>query len=187
MSPLAIGFLAIGLSVDAFIAAIGNGATERHPGFARALRTGLVFGAVEAVTPLLGWCAGMLASGYVEAIDHWIAFTLLLLVGGRMALHGWRDRDLPAPARGRQSPLVLLATAVGTSVDAAAVGISLAFLQVSILTVALVIGLVTAVMATVGVMFGRVIGSRFGHIAEMAGGIVLMLLGSGILLEHLTH
>jgi putative Mn2+ efflux pump MntP len=185
MSPLAIAILAVGMSVDALIASIGRGAGAARPSWADALKTGAVFGAVETLTPLLGWLMGVVASQYVQEIDHWIAFVLLGGVGGRMALHAFQ-RDAEAPAAANRSLATLLATAVGTSIDAMAVGVSLAFLQVNIVVIALAIGAATTLMSTGGILAGRFLGARFGRYAEIAGGLALIGLGASILHDHLT-
>lgn len=186
MSSISVAVLAIGMSIDALIAALGRGAAMRRPRFLDALKTGLVFGLVETVTPLLGWVAGIAASQYVDAVDHWIAFGLLAIVGGRMMLHAARTEDAPAePSRGG-SFVLLIATAIGTSIDALAVGVSLAFLDVNILVVAAAIGAATLCMSTGGVLIGRIIGRRFGRWAEALGGLALFGLGASILFEHLT-
>lgn len=186
MSPIAIGILAIGMSVDALIASIGRGAGAVRPSWAEALKTGAVFGFVETLTPLFGWLMGIAASQYVQTIDHWIAFVLLGGVGGRMALHAFQ-RDDEAPVAGNNRSLMLLvATAVGTSIDAMAVGVSLAFLDVNIVVIALAIGAATTLMSTGGVLAGRFLGARFGRYAEILGGLALIGLGTSILYEHLT-
>lgn len=187
MSPIAIGVLALGMSIDALVASISRGARNpsRRPDIGMALRTGLVFGVIEMLTPLVGWAAGMAAASFVESVDHWIAFALLGAVGGHMLLaafaHGEASEESPA----RAGLMGLVLTALGTSVDAMAVGVSLAFLDVDIWVIALAIGLTTAAMATTGMLAGRVLGARFGRWAEGAGGLALMALGTGILLEHL--
>lgn len=186
MSPFAIALLAVGMSVDALIASIGRGAALGRPSFAEAARTGAVFGVVETITPLIGWAAGVVASQYVQAIDHWIAFGLLGAVGGRMFLHAFQRSEAAAPASSSRSIGVLLATAVGTSLDAMAVGVSLAFLQANIIVIALSIGLATALMSTGGMLAGRLLGARFGRYAEMVGGLMLVGLGASILFEHLN-
>ena len=189
MSPLTTMTLAFGMSVDAFAAAIGKGAALDRPRFAEALRTGLIFGSVEAITPVIGWAAGLAASTSVAAIDNWIAFALLALVGGRML----RQAARPAEASGADSDerrprrhgfLILLATAVGTSLDAMAVGVSLAFIDADITVAAVAIGLATALMATIGMLLGRYLGGRFGRVAEALGGVALIGLGTKILVEH---
>ncbi|MEI4470880.1 manganese efflux pump MntP [Frigidibacter sp. MR17.24] len=185
MSPISIGVLAIGMSIDALIASLGRGAQARgRPRLGAALRTGAVFGAVEAVTPVVGWALGVAAAGFVTAVDHWIAFGLLALVGGRMVMAAMGPREAEAPAA--QGLLALMATALGTSIDAAAVGVSLAFLDVNIWIVALAIGLATMLMSTTGMLAGRLLGARFGRWAEGLGGLALVGLGIGIVIEHLT-
>jgi putative Mn2+ efflux pump MntP len=186
MSPISITVLAIGMSIDALIASIGRGASLRRPRLAEAMRTGFVFGLVETITPLVGWVAGVAASRYVAAVDHWIAFGLLAFVGGRMFLHAFQRSPEKPALEHNGSFLVLLATALGTSIDAMAVGVSLAFLDVNILVIALAIGAATFVMSTGGVLAGRLIGVRFGRWAEIIGGLALFGLGLSILVDHLT-
>jgi len=188
MTPVSIAILAFSMSADAFAASIGRGAAHR-PNVATALRHGLVFGVIEAITPLIGWALGLIAAGLVETIDHWIAFSLLTLVGGRMVWEATTrdedDADEPVVRTGRAGALALVATAIGTSIDAAAIGVSLAFLGVNILVIALSIGAATFVMSTIGMLLGRAAGARLGRIAEIVGGIALVALGSLILMEHL--
>ncbi|GLK69261.1 putative manganese efflux pump MntP [Hansschlegelia plantiphila] len=174
------------MSIDALIASIGRGASIGKPSFAEAARTGAVFGAVETITPLIGWAAGVVASQYVQAVDHWIAFGLLGAVGGRMFVHALKRSSEPSAQKPGRSIGLLIATAVGTSLDAMAVGVSLAFLQANIIVIALSIGLATALMSTGGMLAGRLIGAKFGRVAEMAGGVLLVGLGASILIEHLS-
>lgn len=183
MSPISIGVLAVSMSIDAFIASMGKGTTEARPSLAMTLRTGAIFGVVEAITPLIGWLAGVAASQYVAQVDHWIAFALLAGVGIHMALQAWtREEDEP-----RASSLwATVVTAIGTSIDAMAVGVSLAFLQVNIFVIALAIGATTMVMSSTGLIVGRYIGVRFGRIAETVGGVALFAIGAMILWEHLS-
>ncbi|MFV0245373.1 MAG: manganese efflux pump MntP family protein [Qingshengfaniella sp.] len=183
MSPVTIGLLAVSMSVDAFIAALGRGASHQTRGLANALKIGAVFGLVEAITPLVGWAFGMAASQYVQLFDHWIAFGLLTGVGLRMIFHALsRSEDAPRPTG---SPLALLATAIGTSIDAMAVGVSLAFLEVNIVIIAAAIGMATLVLSATGTLAGRFIGRRFGKIAEVLGGLVLSGMGITILFDHM--
>lgn len=185
MSPITIGVLAVSMSVDAFIAALGKGAAGAPPRLLEILRTGAIFGAVEMITPLIGWALGMAASQYIEAVDHWIAFVLLAGVGLHMILQATRpanDGTPPGPVTLRMT----LATAIGTSIDAMAVGVSLAFLEADILVIALAIGFATMVMSSTGLLAGRLLGRRFGRIAELLGGLALIGLGGMILFEHLT-
>lgn len=184
MAPFSILILAFSMSVDAFAAAVGRGAALGRPRFSEALRTGAVFGLVEAVTPLIGWAAGVAASGFVQAIDHWIAFGLLSAVGVRMIHAAIWPTETAAPVS--RSLGVLLATAVGTSLDAMAVGVSLAFLEVNILVIALAVGGATFLMASGGMLVGRLIGASLGRLAEAVAGLALIGLGVKILIEHLT-
>ncbi|CAH1688914.1 Mn(2(+)) exporter [Hyphomicrobiales bacterium] len=185
MSPASITVLAVSMSIDALLASISRGALSKRPRFTEALRTGIVFGLVETVTPLLGWGAGIAASQYVAAVDHWIAFVLLAVVGGRMVVHSMRPSAEHAQAPSR-SLWVLMATAIGTSIDAMAVGVSLAFLDVNIVLVACAIGFATFLMSTSGMMAGNLIGAAFGRWAERLGGLALVCLGISILFSHLS-
>lgn len=177
--------LAFGMSMDAFAASIGKGATLHKPKFSEALRTGLIFGVIETLTPLIGWGMGMLASQFVLEWNHWIAFVLLVFLGGRMVLEGFRgESEESAEALRRHGFWLLVTTAIATSLDAMAVGVGLAFLQVNILTTALAIGCATLIMSTLGMMVGRFIGPLLGKRAEILGGIVLIGIGIQILWGH---
>lgn len=187
MSPATILVLAVSMSVDAFAVSVGRGAALGRPRLSEALRTGMVFGLVEAATPLIGWTAGFAASRYVEAVDHWIAFALLCGVGLHMLFAGIVFPAAEGEAPKGRSLAVLLATALGTSMDAMAVGVSLAFLDVNIWAVAAAIGLATFLMSSGGMLVGRLIGARFGRIAEVVAGSAMICLGIGILLEHLSR
>jgi len=189
MSPFGIVALSLSMSADAFAASIARGAATR-PSFAGAVKGGLVFGIVEAITPLLGWAVGLATASFVGAVDHWIAFLLLGLVGGRMvweAVHRAETNDAPSIATtGWRAGLVLVATAIGTSIDAAAVGVSLALIGENILLIAAAIGFATFVMTTIGLSVGRMAGARLGRAVEIVGGTLLIAIGSVILYEHLT-
>ena len=177
--------LAFGMSMDAFAASIGKGATLHKPKFSEAVRTGLIFGAIETLTPLVGWGLGMLASQFILEWNHWIAFILLVFLGGRMIVEGFRgDSDEACEAPHRHGFWLLVTTAFATSLDAMAVGVVLGFLQVSIVTTALAIGCATFIKSTLGMMVGRFIGPLLGKRAEILGGIVLIGIGSEILWSH---
>jgi putative Mn2+ efflux pump MntP len=175
------------MSADAFAASIGRGASHK-PTFPNAVRNGLVFGTIEAITPIVGWALGLTFAGFVAAIDHWIAFGLLALVGGKMAWEGFQplpdEQDGDGGSR-RGGAWLLIATAVGTSIDAAAVGVGLAFIGANIWIIAASIGFTTFVMTTIGMTIGRAVGSKFGKKVELLGGLVLIGLGASILIEHL--
>ena len=185
MNLVSTALLAFAMSTDAFAAAIGKGATLHKPKFSEAVRTGLIFGAIETLTPLVGWGLGMLASQLILEWNHWIAFILLVFLGGRMIVEGFRgDSDEACEAPHRHGFWLLVTTAFATSLDAMAVGVGLAFLQVSIVTTALAIGCATFLMSTLGIMVGRFIGPLLGKRAEILGGIVLIGIGSEILWSH---
>lgn len=187
MSPISILLVGLAMSTDAFAAAIGRGAAMERPVLRDALRAGLIFGTIEAITPLLGWLLGKAASQYVAAWDHWIAFVLLLGLGLHMIVAGIRgdDDDQAQESHNGRGFWSLALTGIATSIDAAAIGVGLAFLDVPIAVVAAVIGLCTFAMVTLGVMIGRVVGEMAGKRAEIAGGVILILIGSAILHEHL--
>ncbi len=183
MTPGAIAVLSLSMSTDAFAAAVGRGASHR-PSWRSAIKAGAVFGLIEAVTPLVGWGLGLIAAGFVEQIDHWIAFVLLTVVGGKMIWEASKTaQEGSAPTRSGLWPLI--ATAVGTSIDAAAVGMGLALLGANIWIIALSVGLTTFALTTIGMLIGRRLGARFGKVAELVGGVALIALGTMILLEHL--
>lgn len=187
MNPLSILLIGLAMSTDAFAAAIGKGAAMTRPRLPQALRAGLVFGVVEATTPVVGWLLGTAASRYIEAWDHWIAFALLVVLGLHMiwqALHIEADAEAAAEANGSLFKLAIAGFA--TSIDAMAVGVSLAFADVHIAVVAIVIGLCTFTMVTLGIMLGRALGAVIGRRAEIVGGLILIAVGSAILHEHLS-
>ena len=177
--------LALGMSMDAFAVSIGKGATLHKPKFSEALRTGLIFGCIEAITPLVGWVLGMLASKLVMEWNHWIAFGLLFFLGVRMLVEGIKGHtEEDTPPIQRHGFWILATTAIATSLDAMAVGVGLAFLNVNIWLTALAIGCATFTMTTLGMMIGRFIGPLLGKRAEILGGLVLIAIGCEILYSH---
>lgn len=174
------------MSTDAFAAALGKGASLHKPRFIEALRTGLIFGVIETITPIIGWGIGQVATQFVESGDHWIAFTLLLVLGFHMIYNGIKHDDAEQEKPDQYSFFILAITAFATSIDALAVGVGLAFVDVNILVAALAIGVATTFMVTIGVLLGRALGTLVGKRAEIVGGIVLMVVGSTILYEHLS-
>lgn len=187
MNPLAILLLGFAMSTDAFAAAIGKGAAMHRPRLVEALRVGLIFGTIEAITPVVGWLLGKAASRYVVAWDHWIAFGLLLVLGIHMAYNGSKPESEARVGKEKKHGLVGLAlTGVSTSIDALAVGVGLAFVNTPIGIVAVVIGSCTLVMVTLGVMLGRALGAIVGKRAEIFGGVILIGVGTAILCEHLS-
>ena len=186
MNPVSILLLGFAMSTDAFAAAIGKGAAMTRPRFSQALRAGLIFGVIEAITPVLGWLLGRSASRYIEAWDHWIAFGLLLLLGLHMVWNGFKpEADEPVDEARKHGIVTLAITGLSTSIDALAVGVGLAFVDTPIAVVAVVIGLCTFTMVTLGIMLGHVLGSMVGKRAEVIGGIILVGVGAAILYGHL--
>lgn len=186
MNPISLVFLAFAMSTDAFAAAIGKGASLRKPRLSEALRTGLIFGVIEAITPVIGWFIGQAASQFVETWDHWIAFALLIGLGLHMIHAGCQSEVEEAEKTTQHSFALLALTALATSIDALAVGIGLAFVDVNIMVAAIAIGLATMTMVTIGIMLGRALGEIVGKRAEIIGGVVLIIVGATILYEHLA-
>lgn len=186
MSLLSIIILSLSMSADAFAAAIARGVQQR-PLPVQALRQGLVFGIIEAITPLAGFAIGTIASGLVQAVDHWIAFGLLGAVGAKMIWDAItrKEKEKGTGSRSRAGMIGLVATAVGTSIDAGAIGVGLALIGANIWIIAASIGTTTFILATLGLMIGRYAGTRLGRVVELVGGFALVALGIKILLEHL--
>lgn len=193
MNPIALLLLAFSMSTDAFSVAIGKGASLKNPRFTQALRLGLIFGIVEAITPLIGWLIGrsttyFIDAAFVERWDHWVAFIILAGLGAYMLFESFQSDDEDDDTEEKPAKVSLaktMLTALGTSIDAMAIGISLAFIDVNIFVAAALIGLATATMVTIGVMLGRALGTLIGHRAEMLGGIMLIIIGAWILFSHM--
>ena len=186
MTFSALLILAFGMSMDAFAVAVGKGAALQRPQLREALRTGLIFGMIETLTPLVGWSLGQFATHFVARWDHWIAFTLLGFLGFRMVIEGCRQRAAPCESTTQHGLWLLVTTAIATSLDAMAIGVSLAFMQVNIVLTAMMIGLCTFTMTTTGMLIGRLIGPLLGKRAEILGGVVLIAIGVQILWSHLA-
>lgn len=184
MTPTTTAIIALSMSVDAFAAAVGKGAALNRPRLSEAVRTGLVFGAAATIAPAVGWAFGWVAAGWVQDVDHWVAFILLGVIGGRMIREGLRREDGEPSVR--QHSLALLAlTALATSIDALAVGVTVAFIDADILVIAAAIGAATFVMGTAGIVAGRWVGPLFGKAAEVIGGLCLIAIGIKVLIDHM--
>lgn len=184
MSFWEIFLLAVGVSMDAFAVSIGKGLSAKRVSWREALTVGLWFGGFQALMPVIGYYLGISFADLVTKIDHWIAFGLLLLIGGNMirdALKGEDDKPVDS-SFAFQTMLVL---AIATSIDALAVGISFAFLGTDLWRSILIIGLTTFVFSAVGLLIGKKVGSRFHAGAEILGGVILIAIGLKILVEHL--
>ena len=179
--------LALALSMDSFAAALSQGATARpRPGTGQALRIGIAFGAAQAMMPLLGWALGLTFALVLRAVDHWVAFILLGILGVRMIRQGLICED--EGREGCEAPPMagwtLVGAALATSIDAAAAGITLAIFEQPILVACAIIGSVTLALSTAGVFLGAVAGTMIGRRAEIVGGFVLIALGTKILIHH---
>ena len=178
----------IGLSMDAFAVAICKGLGMRKVNYKQMLLIALFFGGFQALMPLLGWLLGRQFEQYITSIDHWIAFTLLFLIGANMLWEARKGDDTTDAETVYDAPLPLgqlLLMAIATSIDALAVGISFAFLGVNIWLAIAIIGTTTFLISAAGVFIGNRFGNRYEKRATIAGGIILILLGVKILLEHL--
>lgn len=185
MNLAATAVLSLAMSTDAFAAAVGKGAALHKPHLREALRTGLIFGVIEGLTPIIGWALGQVAAPYVSAWDHWIAFVLLGLLGLRMIWAGLSEPEVEVSKPTSHSFWVLAITGFATSIDAMVVGVGLAIMGADIVMTAAAIGLSTFIMVTIGVMLGRVLGVIAGRRAELVGGVLLIGIGCLILYEHI--
>lgn len=178
----ALFWIAVGLSMDAMAVSACKGLAAERIRFSQCMAAGLYFGLFQALMPLCGYLFGRGFSDEITSVDHWIAFLLLSVIGGKMLL----DSRRPDPAQNSSfSPRVLLPLAIATSIDALAVGVSFAFFQVNILTALLIIGLVTFILSSLGVLIGSRAGTRLHARAQVTGGVILILMGLKILWEHL--
>ena len=193
MNFIALIFTAFALYMDAFAVSITKGMTIKNLKKSTALKMALAFGVFQGAMPLLGWALGISFESYIKSIDHWIAFILLGFIGFNMIKGFFDDRK-----EGKESELEFSATAdehdlsnkeiimlaVATSIDALAVGISFAFLNVSIIPAASIICIITFLVCVVGVFVGNKVGDIFNGYAELVGGVILILIGFNIFNEH---
>lgn len=182
LSTLAI---AVGLSADCFAVALGGSIAIRSLPFLSVFRASLAFGLFQGLMPVLGWLAGRTVVDLVADYDHWVAFTLLMLVGGRMVWESFQKKDGTSEAKDVTRGLLLLTLAVATSIDALAVGLSFAFVEVDITLVCSVIGVVAFTATTIGFLLGKKVGGLVGRRAGALGGLILIVISLRILLSHL--
>lgn len=183
MGIVELFLLAVGLSMDAFAVAVCKGLSMQKMSLKKACVVGLWFGGFQALMPLLGFLMGKNFQQQIESIDHWIAFGLLAVIGGNMVREAVSNEEEEIDASIKVKDMLILA--IATSIDALAVGISLACIKVNIIPAITFIGVVTFVLSMAGVKVGTVFGTKYKSRAEFAGGIILILLGLKILLEHL--
>lgn len=183
MSLLTLFITAVGLSMDAFAVAICKGLAMKKLSWKKALIIGLWFGGFQALMPTIGYLLGTRFESYVTAIDHWIAFVLLVLIGANMVKESFSKEEESSNDSVDFKTMFLLA--IATSIDALAVGVTYAFLQVRIVPAVSFIGIITFTLSIVGVKIGNVFGLKYKSKAELTGGIILIVMGIKILLEHL--
>jgi putative Mn2+ efflux pump MntP len=182
MSIWELFIIAVGLSMDAFAVSVCKGLSVPALRPSHSLICGAYFGGFQALMPLLGWLLGVRFQGMITSVDHWIAFALLTVIGAKMIQESRQEGET---VDGSFAVRAMLPLAVATSIDALAVGVTFAFLQVDILWAVVLIGATTFVLSAVGVRIGAVFGARFQSKAELLGGVILILMGLKILLEHL--
>ena len=184
MSGLTILSLAVGLAMDALAVALATGLVLGRPSPSHVLRLAFAFGLFQLVMPVMGWLAGRSVEAYIREVDHWVAFALLAFVGGKMLRESRRHEDEARPGDPTRG-WMLLVLSIATSIDALAVGLSMAFLHVSIWLPSVVIGLVAFAFTATGVLLGARVGRTLGRWPEVVGGLVLLGIGVKILIEHL--
>lgn len=184
--------IAVGLSMDAFAVSICKGLKMRKMNYRQAIVIGCFFGGFQGLMPLLGWFLGTSFQKYITNVDHWVAFALLNLIGIKMLVEAWKERDScdvvldENDAVGSMDLKELTILAIATSIDALAVGITFALLpDTNIITSVCSIGVITFVFSVIGVKIGNKFGCKFKSKAEIAGGLILCLIGIKILVEHL--
>ena len=183
MSLTMLFIIAVGLSMDAFAVAVCKGLAMPRMSWRGAVIVGLYFGGFQAIMPFLGYFLGSSFSRTIRAYDHWIAFILLVIIGFNMVRESFSHEEDCANASLHPRDMVLLA--VATSIDALAVGVTFAFLNVDIVPAVCFIGAITFLLSIVGVKMGNAFGCRYKSRAELTGGVILILMGIKILLEHL--
>ena len=183
MSIWELFIIAVGLSMDAFAVSVCKGLSAGRVRVSHALTAGIWFGGFQALMPFLGWLLGSRFQSFITSVDHWIAFVLLGLIGANMVRESRSQEEEEVGAS--FAPKAMLPLAVATSIDALTVGITFAFLRVEIYWAITLIGVTTFVLSAIGVKAGGIVGERGKSRAELAGGLVLILMGCKILVEHL--
>ncbi|MBR2785207.1 MAG: manganese efflux pump [Clostridia bacterium] len=175
--------IGIGLAMDAFAVSVCKGLAMKKLDCKKAIIIAVYFGIFQTLMPVLGYFLGSTFSSFVQQVDHWIAFILLVLIGGNMIKDSTDDEEEKRNDRVDVKTMVLLA--IATSIDALAVGVTFAFFEVNLLLSILIIGIITFTLSVLGVVIGNKFGDKFQNRAELAGGIILIVIGLKILLEHL--
>ena len=183
MEVFEILFIAIGLAMDAFAVSVCKGLSIKKINWKKIIIIALYFGVFQAVMPIFGFFLGSSLSGFVQKIDHWIAFILLLIIGANMVKESTDDELEKRNDKIDFKTMIILA--IATSIDALAVGITFAFFNVNLLLAISIIGIITFILSIIGVIVGNKFGDKFQNKAELAGVIILIIIGLKILLEHL--
>ncbi len=178
-------FIALSLAADCFAVSLGGSCGLLNLRYIRVFRTAMAFGLAQAIMPTLGWLAGRMVNTYIAGYDHWIVFGLLTIVGGRMIWEAFQSKEGEKAGLDITRGWLLFTLAVATSIDALAVGLSLAFLETHILLAALIIGLVAFLMSNLGFYVGRKVGGVLGRWAKLIGGLILIGIGLRVLISHL--
>ena len=184
MGFIELFLIAIGLSADAFAVAVCKGLNMKKVNGKIAVIIGLFFGGFQALMPLIGWVLGKQFESYIVSFDHWVAFVLLAFIGGKMIKESF-EKECECCEKELLDIKEIFVLAIATSIDALAVGITFAFLNVNILESITLIGCTTFILSVIGVYLGAKFGAKYKNKAELAGGIILVLIGLKILLEHL--
>lgn len=186
MTWLTTLIIAVGLGMDAFAVALAVGCRQQRLEFRPMFRLSFHFGLFQFLMPVIGWYAGTQVDQYLRAVDHWIAFGLLALIGAKMIRESFEADEDCRPQSDPTRKWTLVALSVATSIDALAVGLSMAMIGVDVWAPSAIIGVVALLMTAIGMTFGRKVGVRFGRRMELVGGLVLIGIGVKIVVEHLA-
>jgi len=185
MSLLSMMFIAVALGMDAFTVAVSAGIVIRKLTVRPVFRMSFHFGFFQFIMPIIGWVAGRTVYEYIVAFDHWVAFSLLACIGGKMIWDSIRDESETFRKEDPTRGVTLILLSIATSIDALAVGLSLAFLDIEIIYPSIIIGVVASVMTCAGMLFGERLGRIAGRKAGIFGGVILIGIGVKIIIEHL--
>jgi manganese efflux pump family protein len=175
--------LGVSLSIDTFAVSVSCGLIDERIKFFQAVRIAVFFTLFQALMPILGWLIGSSIKSYIIEIDHWVAFSLLSIIGVKMIYESLKNDS--GVKINPHSLKIILSLSLATTIDAFVVGISFAFIHINLVMICIIIGIVTFMASMSGMLFGKKIGRRFGKRIEIVGGIVLILLGLKIVIEHM--
>ncbi len=182
---ITVFLIAVGLSMDAFSISVASGGIYRHLRLRHGLRMAVFFGLFQAVMPILGYLAGKSMESFIQGYDHWIAFGLLLIIGGKMLYEAFKIKEVESKPNDPTNLAVVFALSVATSIDALAVGVTLSLITEHVFTAAAAIGVITFVISGIGWWIGQKIGTFFENKLEIIAGLVIIGIGLKILIEHL--